>query len=275
MSVDFSDYSVEVFIDANNTLGEGPIWWKSRNLLAWVDILECKIFAATWDGEMVDIVTMPEPVGCIFEMPDGSLLAGCQTGLRAVPTGELIARIPDASSDMRINDGKVDPQGNLVFGTMGYPEPREGVGTLWRWNGSDFTALLEGLTIPNGMVWRDKGSEFLFIDTPTKCVRSYRYGEEPEQLREPESLMDLSEFAGDPDGMCEGAEGDLFIAMWDGFGFLQVRADNEILRHQVPCARPTSTLFMSEISKLFVTSAASASGEQSGAILVCNLGSVA
>ncbi|NBS31050.1 MAG: hypothetical protein EBS76_11160, partial [Actinobacteria bacterium] len=209
MTIDFSDYSVEVFIEANNTLGEGPIWWKSRNLLAWVDILECKIFAATWDGEIVEIITMPEPVGCIFEMPDGSLLAGCQTGLRTVPTGELIARIPDASSDIRINDGKVDPWGNLVFGTMGYPEPREGAGTLWRWDGSDFTALLEGLTIPNGMVWRNEGSEFLFIDTPTKSIRAYRYDESASRLGDPHAVIDLSSYEGDPDGMCEGPEGEL------------------------------------------------------------------
>ena len=272
MTIDFSDYSVEVFIEANNTLGEGPIWWKSRNLLAWVDILECKIFAATWDGEIVDIITMPEPVGCIFEMPDGSLLAGCQTGLRTVPTGELIARIPDASTDMRINDGKVDPWGNLVFGTMGYPESREGAGTLWRWDGSDFTALLEGLTIPNGMVWRNEGSEFLFIDTPTKSIRAYHYDESASRLGDPHAVIDLSSYEGDPDGMCEGPEGQLLIAMWDGFSILRVKSTSEILRYRVPCARPTSTLFKAEFSKFFVTTASnSTTAEKSGSVLVCNL----
>lgn len=242
MSVDFSDYSVEVFIEAKNTLGEGPIWWKSRSLLVWVDILECKIFAATLEGEIVEIMMMPEPVGCIFEMPDGSLLAGCQTGLRTVPTGELIARIPDASPDMRINDGKVDPWGNLVFGTMGYPEPQEEAGVLWRWDGNDFTALLEGLTIPNGMVWRNQGSEFLFIDTPTKSIRAYRYDVNNDRLSDFYAVIDLSSFDGDPDGMCEGANGELLVAMWDGHAVICIYPSGAVAKLGMPCSRPTSIL---------------------------------
>ena len=254
MSVDFSDYTVELFIEANNTLGEGPIWWKRRNLLAWVDILECKIFAATWDGNIVDIITMPEPVGCIFEMPDGSLLAGCQTGLRTVPDGELVARIPDASPDMRINDGKVDPWGNLVFGTMGYPGPREGAGTLWRWDGMQFTALLEGLTIPNGMVWQNDGREFLFIDTPTKQVCRFEYSTNFVPLRLMEIAWDMNGSVGSPDGMCEFGN-DVMVAMWDGNCVLQCNENAEPRVLTVPCARPTSVLRAQGSDAILVTSA--------------------
>ena len=254
MTIDFSDYSVEVFIEANNTLGEGPIWWKSRNLLAWVDILECKIFAATWDGEIVDIITMPEPVGCIFEIPDGSLLAGCQTGLRTVPTGELIARIPDASTDMRINDGKVDPWGNLVFGTMGYPEPREGAGTLWRWDGSDFTALLEGLTIPNGMGWRRQGTEFLFTDTPSRKIRSYYYGS-GSSITEQQASINLEEIGGVPDGLTILPDGSVAVVMW-GSGSIYWCGDNVVLLiAQVPAVYATSIVGSPRKGQYVVTSA--------------------
>ena len=251
-----SDWRVEVFIEAGNTLGEGPIWWNEKDLLVWVDILECKIFSADASGSVVNTFEMPEPVGCVFEMPDGSLMAGCQSGLRTVPDGELIARIPDASPNMRINDGKVDPWGNLVFGTMGFPEPSEGAGTLWRWDGNRFSSLLDSVTIPNGMIWRPEKSEFLFIDTPAKCVRTYRYDESTTQLGEPVVVMDLSSFDGDPDGMCEGPGGDLFIAMWDGAAVLRHQASEQIELISIPCQRPTSCLMTGDVD-LIVTSARS------------------
>ena len=120
---------------------------------------------ADGSGTIVHTYEMQEPVGCVFEMNDGSLVAGCQSGLRSVPNGELIARIPDASPNIRVNDGKVDPWGNLVLGTMGFPEPRDGAGTLWRWDGQQFSALKDSVTIPNGMVWRPDQS-LLSLSTP-------------------------------------------------------------------------------------------------------------
>ena len=272
MSPSIPDWNVEVFIEAGNTLGEGPIWWNKEDLLVWVDILECKIFFADASGSVVTTFSMPEPVGCVFEMPDGSLIAGCQSGLRSVPDGELIIEIPNAAPNIRVNDGKGDPWGNLVFGTMGFPEPTEGAGTLWRWDGNRFSSLLESVTIPNGMIWRPEKSEFLFIDTPLRCIRTYRYDENTTQLGEPIAVIDLSSFDGDPDGMCEGPDSDLFIAMWDGSGVLQVQEEDQILRHHLPCVRPTSTLYVPGLSKLFVTSAADPAGGQGGAVFASHFG---
>ena len=242
MSPSDSDWRVEVFIEAGNTLGEGPIWWNEKDLLVWVDILECKIFSADASGSVVNTFEMPEPVGCVFEMPDGSLMAGCQSGLRSVPDGQLIAKVPDAAPNIRVNDGKVDPWGNLVFGTMGFPVPSESAGTLWRWDGVRFSSLLDSVTIPNGMIWRPERSEFLFIDTPTKCIRTYRYDENTTQLGEQIAVIDLSSFDGDPDGMCEGPDGELLVAMWDGNAVICIYPSRPIAKLEMPCSRPTSIL---------------------------------
>ena len=51
------------------------------------------------------------------------------------------------------------------------------------------------------------------------------------------------------------ANGDLFIAMWDGFGFLQIGEDKEIKFHNIPLRRPTSFCFVPHLSKMFITSA--------------------
>ena len=268
MSPSNSDWHVELFIEAGNTLGEGPIWWSKQDLLVWVDILECKIFSADFSGSVVNTFVMPEPVGCVFEMPDGSLMAGCQSGLRSVPDAKLIAEIPDAAPNIRVNDGKVDPWGNLVFGTMGFPEPSEGAGTLWRWDGNRFSSLLDSVTIPNGMIWRPEKSEFLFIDTPTKCVRTYRYDESTTQLGEPVAVIDLSSFDGDPDGMCEGPDGELLVAMWDGSNFLVVQRNGEIIRQRVSPSRPTSLCYVPKLSRIFVTSASDDAGLSTGALMV-------
>lgn len=272
MSVDFSNYSVELFIEANNTLGEGPIWWKSRNLLAWVDILECKIFAATWDGEIVEIITMPEPVGCIFEMPDGSLLAGCQSGLRTVPAGELVARVPDAAPDMRINDGKIDPWGNLVFGTMGFPEAKIGSGSLWSWNGTFFSCLLSDLTIPNGMVWTSN-KDLLFVDSTRNYVSRYSY-HEPTKLEEVSRLyLDL-----EPGSVLDGMtwfEETVIGAVWGSGALLAFKASTTSLLSLEIVKYPTSVLAHPSGGKVIVTSASTAatlapSGPYAGSVLLVN-----
>lgn len=244
----------EVFVDTRDRLGEGPIWWKAEDALAWVDILDGEIHVADWDGNHLETMRMPEPVGCIFEQPDGSLIAGCRSGLRTVPDGRLILPLPPSRFPVRINDGKVDPQGRMVFGTMGYPDVEPGAGTLWRYDGNSLVALRIGLTIPNGLDWIDGGHTMLFVDSPTQVIESAPYFRTSEPPRDWRTWRDLSSEDGQPDGF-SAVGSRTFVAMWAGHQVLEFGAASEPRSLQIPALFPTSVLNHPHDRYLLVTSA--------------------
>lgn len=244
-----------VLADTNDMLGEGPVWWRSEDALVWVDILDCEIHVVDWSGNLLDTFIMPETVGCVFEQPDGSLIAGCGSGLRTVPDGRLLMRLPETPHPVRVNDGKTDPQGRLVFGTMGHPRAAAGAGALWRYDGERTSLLRTGLTIPNGLDWVKGGSEMLFIDTPGREVQRFAYppGDEvPELLG---TWADLRLFPGVPDGMTVSPTHGTLVAMWGGAQLLQVTEGGEMSALDMPVPYPTSVLLHPHRDAALVTSA--------------------
>jgi sugar lactone lactonase YvrE len=243
-----------VLVDTQDVLGEGPIWWKAQDALAWVDILDGEIHVASWEGEHLETYRFSEPVGCVFEDADGQLIAGCQSGLRSVETRELLVRLPDSINGVRINDGKVDPFGRFVFGTMGYPDVIPGAGSLWRYDGERLEELLSGLTIPNGLDWLGDASQMYFVDTPTKQVKLFSYGSEGNDFSELGVWASLEHQPGVPDGLSRMGD-DVFVAMWDGGSVLKIRASGTIVALQTEVQRTTSVMVHPHKSALIVTTA--------------------
>src|SRR6185437_12013383 len=102
-------------------LGEGPVWDPRDRALWFVDIKNRKVHRydpatgeyRTWQS--------PEPVGFLFPARSGGFLAGLESGLFTFdPEGGTFDRIITIEADKphnRLNDGAVDPDGRLWFGT--------------------------------------------------------------------------------------------------------------------------------------------------------------
>ena len=196
---------------------------------------------------------MPEPVGCIFEQEDGNLIAGCRSGLRTVPDGRLIVPLPPGPHPVRINDGKVDPQGRLVFGTMGYPNATPGVGALWRYDGNRLVKLRANLTIPNGLDWIDDGQTMLFIDTPNRVIKPCPYTPDGERLAW-SAWRDTYNQDGLPDGMIATDE-HILVAMWSGGLILQLNFTGTSRTLPVPARFATSVVQHPDGDSALVTTA--------------------
>jgi sugar lactone lactonase YvrE len=252
--------TAEKFYACCNLLGEGPLW--SHERLWWVDILQGQIHSLDaaghdhkqWDvglqvasfafaGENSLIVAAEDRIG-LYDLRDGSL--------------EIIARLEHPEADMRFNDGKCDPFGKFLAGTM-HTRGKRGMGTLYSYdpiNGA--VALRGGIGISNGMAWSLDRSTLYFIDTPTLEIVAYDYPARPLPLGEGRVVVRVPPELGMPDGMTIDTNGNLWVAHWDG-GAVRCwcpstgRCIEEI---QVPCARPTSCCFGGEGYRfLFITSA--------------------
>jgi sugar lactone lactonase YvrE len=119
----------ELLLRAGAELAEGPLSL-TDGTLAWVDILRGEIHRLDRVDGSRRVTYVGEPVGSIVEATDSSLIAACRSGLRHLGDDEvlspLLAALPDRGPDLRMNDGKADPAGRVVGGTMTLGTPRPG-----------------------------------------------------------------------------------------------------------------------------------------------------
>ncbi len=207
----------ELVVAAEAELGEGPVWDEANNRLLWVDILKGHVHATTPDGNDRIIWRAPDTVGCIAPMADGRWLVAERDRLVAVTdwsTREELVRLP-IDEDVRTNDGKLDPAGRMLVGTMAFDaEPNRG--QLFSWDGEQLRILLEPVTISNGLGWSLDSQTMYYIDTPTQQVDAYDYDIGTGAIANRRTLINVDPSDGSPDGMCVDEHGDLWVALWGG-----------------------------------------------------------
>jgi sugar lactone lactonase YvrE len=197
-------------------LGEGPTWHAEHQEIVWVDILRGEVHACDLRGVDRVIRQHPEPVGAVALTASGDVLAATPRGLCRAD-GEVVAPIPVEADDLRMNDGKPDPLGRFVGGTMTTGDARVGAGTLWSLGAGPAAApLVDGVTIPNGLAWNVDGTRLYWIDTPTGRIDVFDYDLATGAVRNRRPHIEIDASLGAPDGMCIDAEGGLWVALWGG-----------------------------------------------------------
>lgn len=249
---------VELLLAAGAELGEGPIALADGSL-AWVDILRGEVHCLDASGAPRLLATMDEPIGSIAETEDGALIAACGSGLYELgPDGlQLLAPLPRRAPDLRMNDGKADPAGRFVAGTMTLGTPRRGAGSLWSFGSNGPIELVTDVTISNGLAWSADGETFFYIDTPTHRVDAFDYDVETGLVSDRRTAITFDEDTGDPDGMCIDVDGGLWIAMW-GAGTVRRYVDGVLdAVVSVPTPYVTCPVFAGDVlENLVITTAA-------------------
>jgi sugar lactone lactonase YvrE len=241
--------------------GEGPVWDRELQKVLWVDMLAGRVLQTALDGS-TQSADIDDPV-CAFVRPlegGGHVVAARNAVLRVDLGNPLLppALLADLqlAPGVRCNDGAVAPDGGLYIGTMADDEtPGAGSVVHVRRDLSVHT-VLSGTTVSNGTcVMSD--STVLFIDSPRRVVMRYRIGPEGSWL-DPHIAIDLSDWAGVPDGMCADAEDGVWIAHWDGHEVVRYDREGALdMRLEVATSRPTScALGGDDGHTLFVTTSA-------------------
>src|SRR5512133_2280998 len=121
--------NVELLADAKATLGESPIWDARTQTVYWVDILDKRIFAGS------DLlVQMDEWIGCIAPRKSDGLVLAQRFSFASLDrdSGKAtsLSTLKDEPSNNRFNDGKCDPWGRFIAGTMDIGE-KDPLGSLY------------------------------------------------------------------------------------------------------------------------------------------------
>jgi len=258
----------ELLLDARAVLGEGPAWDASRGLLYWVDILAGRLHTYDPAGGIDCWVNVGENLSCVaprpvsLQTPGTGLVIALNRGFMTydLPSQQLVflANPEPHLTGNRFNDGKCDPSGRLLAGTMDHEE-KEASGSLYSLSpDGTLKTLLTGVRISNGLTWSPDYQTFYYIDTPTRQVTAYDYDLATGNIANPHPVVNVPIKLGWPDGMTSDAEGMLWVAMWGGAKLTRWDPSTGQLLEAipVPALNATSCIFGgSDLTDLYITSA--------------------
>lgn len=208
----------ELIFFAGNTLLEGPLWDGKNNLLYFVSIDDEVIYC--FDEMTTEIISYPTngPVGAAVLDSEGNIISAEKNGIYLINQDSkerTFLMQPNEDDRLRYNDGKLDPRGRFLIGTMGYEGTFKGESSLYAIEGDEYKEVLSDLTLSNGMGWSKDGQVFYHIDTPTKEVRQYDYDLETAKLSNRRTVIKIIE-GGSPDGMCVDVDENIWVAEYGG-----------------------------------------------------------
>jgi len=248
----------EVAVAAQCQLGEGPVWDPGRGLLWWVDILAGHVHAIdpgtgtrTWfeAGDPVGAVGLARSGGLVLAMVDGFALASAD--------GHDLTRVPGFSIDrtaLRFNDGKPDPWGNFIAGTMAWDETGNPPGSLYRLSpDGTVTEVFGDVGLSNGLDWTDDRRLFYYSDTNIGRVDVFDCDPDTGALSGRHPFVDAAQ----PDGLTLDAEGCIWLAIWGSGELRRYTPDAQLdTVVRLPAWQVTSAVFGGpDLATLFITTA--------------------
>ena len=222
---------VELILDAKATLGESPAWDEKTQTLYWVDILGKRIYAGT---EV--LAELDEYVGCLAPTKNGHLILGKRASfvdLDPATSQQTLLVALNEPATTRLNDGKCDPAGRFLAGSMDLNES-DPIGSFYSYDGKSTRTLFKDVTISNGMTWSPDYKTFYYIDTPTCEVRAYDYDLKTGEISNRRRAFEVPNSLGWADGMTSDVEGNLWIAMWGGAQVTLWNPNTGQLLEQIP-----------------------------------------
>lgn len=197
--------------------------------------------------------------GSLAVVTDHVVLVALQTGIHAfdLRTSKLTYLVdPEPHRpDTRLNDGKVDRNGQFVFGSMGIKERIQGLGSLYRFNGQGkLEKLEEDIIVSNGPAFSPDGRTFYFTDGRRRIL-AYDYDPNG-PLSNKRVFFDTGAHNTASDGCTVDAEGNVWAALIGSSEILCVDSEGRLkLRLKMPMPLPSSVNFGGDrLAALFVTS---------------------
>jgi sugar lactone lactonase YvrE len=242
---------VEVLIESNALLGEGPRWDARERRLLWVDIERGEVHA--WDG--VDrVVEVGARVGAVAPAPDGELLVALADRLAFVGAHGMRTAIAfPHDEELRANDGICDSRGRFWIGTMRLDEAA-GAAALYRYDGTTLEEIVSGVGLSNGIGWSPDDRLMYYVDTLTSQIDVFDYDGDVANRR---VFATIDKADGFPDGLAVDDEGGVWVALWAGGAVRRYAPDgalDEVV--PVPAHNVTACCFGGDEGRtLFITTA--------------------
>lgn len=249
--------------DLKSRLGESPVWSVAEQVLFFVDIKGRLLHRFDPSTEELDSRDLFEDTGCIGLAKAGGFVAGTRSGLwRLGPAGEPLFKLadnPEDASASRFNDGRVDPAGRYLAGTL--DEPKAGARAhLYSYDERGLRVLASELLTSNGLAFSPDGRTLYHSDTPRFTVWRYDYDPATGEADNRRIFVQLEPSGSDrgrPDGAAVDSEGCYWSSLYEGGRLHRYDPDGRLMESfGLPVRRPTMPAFgRADLKTLYVTTA--------------------
>jgi sugar lactone lactonase YvrE len=240
------------------TLGEGVLWDAARQQVWFVDIKGRRLHCCAPDGSDRRSWDAPGQVSFVVRASDGGLVCSLEDGLYRFieATGEFqpFVKVEADQPGNRFNDGFVDTEGRLWFGSMDDGESAK-TGALYRFDGTNVVRMDDGYIITNGPAVSPDGRTLYHTDTLDKRVYAFDLAADG-GLSNKRLFADITD-GGHPDGMAVDAEGFVWIAVFRGWRIeRRDPAGRKVGELRFPCSNITKLAFAGDdLRTVYATSA--------------------
>jgi sugar lactone lactonase YvrE len=248
-------------LDVRASLGECPLWSVAEQALYWIDIEAPSLNRFDPSTGRNVATPMPESIGSCALREAGGFVVALRSGIWLCDAqGSLERRIAAAPYDPahhRFNDGRCDPQGRFVVGTMNERRDADDA-ALYRLDPDGaLTRLFGGITISNGLAWSPDGRTMYHADTPTRSVRAFDYDAAAGTPTHPRTFVQWSGEGERPDGGAVDSAGNYWSAHYRGGKVVQIAPGGTVLaEYPLAAMCPTMCAFGGpDLRTLYVTTA--------------------
>ncbi|HEX6136989.1 MAG TPA: SMP-30/gluconolactonase/LRE family protein [Casimicrobiaceae bacterium] len=248
-------------LDVRASLGECPLWSIAEQVLYWVDINAPSLNRFDPASGRNAAMPMPEAIGSYALREGGGFAVALRSGISLCDANGMLERqvaaAPYETTHYRFNDGRCDPQGRFVVGSMNERRDADGA-ALYRLDPDlTLTRLFGGITISNGLAWSPDGRTMYHADTPARIVRAFDYDA---ASGTPSRGRTFAQWRGEterPDGAAVDSAGDYWVAHYRGGRLVQLAPDGSLVaEHRLPAMCPTMCAFGGpDLRTLYVTTA--------------------
>jgi sugar lactone lactonase YvrE len=240
--------TIERVGNSHDELGEGPLWDVAEQALYWVDSHGAEIHRLDPATGARRTWRVPSEIGSMALRKGGGAVVALATGLAFYDFDEGTTRpLADPESEeprTRFNDGKVDPRGRFVTGTM-HRDLTDPLGSLYSLDTDlSLRRLDTAICCSNGPCWSSDGRTLYFSDSIAATIYAYDYDPETGGASNRRAFATVAELGGGPDGCTVDADGRVWSALCTGGKiacFLPSGALDRIV--EVPAAQVSSVMF--------------------------------
>lgn len=250
-----------LIVQTEDVIGEVPLWDAAAGRLVWIDIFKPALHSYDPAADRLESHTPPEKLGSYGLAGNGRYIVAGRGGIAMWhPASGGFDRLstPEADRpDNILNDGRVDPNGRFVVGSMDKMLAGPN-GRLWQVDRGE-TRLLQDkdVMLPNSICWNPDGATFYFGDSRSNLIYAYDYDRSSGAISNRRVFADTAAWPGEVDGSSVDAEGYLWNARFGGGAILRFAPDGSFDRKiDLPVRRIAHLAFGGpDLKTIYVTTA--------------------
>ncbi len=256
-------FEVSLAIDADNHLGESPIWSVANQTLWWVNC-EHPAELHCWSPESGAHRKWPLPqrIGGFAPKAKGGLLLALADGVYDFTPENGALRLRARSPlppQVKLHECHCDRQGRFWVGSYDhdFPANRNARGGAWfRLDGDRLTPVIDAIAVANGLALSPDGRTMYAADSPSRKVEAFDLDPESGAISNRRTFFALKDGEGFVDGATVDSEGGYWLANVGAGALRRYRPDGSLDRIiPLPFSNPTKPAFGgADMKTLFVTS---------------------